>query len=204
VFDLDEPLRPRPDEVHRRALDQLVASLDPLDAQERDDQAEALAWIRRGAPLWRVGHPGDPAAPSPHLVAYTVVVDPDLGAMYLVENRRARRWLPPGGHVRPGERPGDAATRKLAEELGLRVPLLGRLRANPLFLTVSDTVGPGQHRDVCLWYVFGASVTSGIQWDPAQVVRTRWWTFTEIHLAHPALLAPAVIRFAAKLEAALP
>lgn len=203
VFHLEEPVPSQPDQAHRRALDYLVSSLVPLDAQEQAAKAEALAWIRRGSPLWRVGHPGDPGGPSPHLVAYTVVVDPDLEALYLVENRRARRWLPPGGHVRPGEQPAEAATRKLSEELGLRVPLLAGLSTNPLFLTITDTPGPDHHRDVCLWYVFGASVTTGMQWDAAQVLRTRWWTFHEVRLAHPAVLDPAVIRFIDKLAGEL-
>jgi 8-oxo-dGTP diphosphatase len=203
VFHLDEPLPPRPDHALRRALDALVTSIDPVDGQEAADRDEALAWIRRGAPLWRAGHPGDPAGPSPHLVAYTVVVDPDLGALYLAENRRTRRWLAPGGHVRPGERPEHAAHRKLAEELGLRAPLLGGLATNPLFCSIHDTAGDVPHRDVCLWYVFAASVTSGMQWDAEQVVRTRWWTFDEARLAHPALLAPALIRFIDKLETEL-
>lgn len=188
------------DSDHRQELDQLLSRLVPVDAEERSDAEQARSWLRRGSPLWRVGHPGDAGAPSPHLVTYTAVIDPDLGALCLVENRRARRWLPPGGHVRPGERPLDAARRKLGEELGLDRPLLDDLSSNPLFLTLSETVGPSRHRDVGLWYVFAASVTTGMTWNQDQVVRTRWWTFSEIRTAHPSRLHPAVVRFLAKLD----
>jgi ADP-ribose pyrophosphatase YjhB (NUDIX family) len=184
-------------------LDALVRSVAPADEAERADVVEALDWIGRGAPLWRVGHPGDPAGPSPHLVTYTAVVDPDLQAVHLVENRRASKWLVPGGHVRPGEHPEDAAGRKLGQELGLRAPLLAGLSSNPLFVTLADIAARGRHRDVGLWYVFVASITSGIQWDAHHVLRTRWWTLAEARNAHPALIQPALVRFATKLEAEL-
>lgn len=204
VFELSLPGRvPLPDHAHRAELQRLLDDVDPMDPVERDHRHEAREWVRRGAPLWRVGHPGDPSGPSPHLVAYTVVVDADLGAIYLVEHRRARRWLPPGGHVRAGERAEDAAGRKLHEELAVELPLLEGLSSNPLFLTVTDTVAYNAHRDVCLWFVFAASVTTGLRWDPAQAVRTRWWTFGEIRSAHPALLDPAVVRFIGKLGSEL-
>ena len=200
----DGPERDRlADADHRQELDGILSRLVPVDAEERADADKARSWLRRGWPLWRVGHPGDPAAPSPHLVTYTVVVDADLGALCLVDNRRARRWLPAGGHVRPGERPLDAARRKLGEELGLDLPLLDEVSTDPLFLTVSETVGPRPHHDVGLWYVFAASVTTGMTWNQNQVVRTRWWTFSEIRTAHPSRLHPAVVRFLGKLESDL-
>jgi 8-oxo-dGTP diphosphatase len=194
---------PIPDRAYRRQLDQLLGSLRPFDRQEAADLGEACAWVGRGEPLWRVGHPGDPGGPSPHLVVYTVVIDADLGALYLVENRRAQRWMPSGGHVRPEEHPADAAVRKLAEELGVQLPFLDGLSSSPLFLTITDTVGPTPHRDVSLWFVFGASVTTGLAWDDSQVVQARWWTFDEIRSAHPSSLHPSVVRFIGKLEAVL-
>lgn len=187
---------PRSDHGHRVQLDRLLSELHPLDAQERANADEARAWLRRGAPLWR----GRPGGPSPHLVAYAVVVDPDLGAVHLGQNRRARRWMPAGGHVKPRERPEAAAERKLDEELGLRLPLLEGLSSNPLFLTITDTVADHTHQDICLWFVFATSFTTGIGPNDEHVERTRWWTFDEIRTVHPAQLHPAVVRFIAKLE----
>lgn len=34
-------------------------------------------------------------------------------------------WLPPGGHVEPGELPDDAAVREVQEEAGVKVELVG-------------------------------------------------------------------------------
>lgn len=40
-------------------------------------------------------------------------------------HRRLGIWLPPGGHVDPGELPDDAAVREVMEEAGVAVELVG-------------------------------------------------------------------------------
>ncbi len=42
----------------------------------------------------------------------------------LHQHRRLQRWLPPGGHVEPGETPDEAAVRETLEETGLQVELV--------------------------------------------------------------------------------
>ena len=46
------------------------------------------------------------------------------GAVLLHWHRRLQRWLPPGGHIDPGELPDEAAVRETREETGLAVELL--------------------------------------------------------------------------------
>lgn len=43
----------------------------------------------------------------------------------LHRHRKLGIWLPPGGHVEPGELPDDAATREVMEEAGIAVELVG-------------------------------------------------------------------------------
>jgi len=40
-------------------------------------------------------------------------------------------WLPPGGHIEPGELPDDAAVREVMEETGVAITLIGQ-RALPV------------------------------------------------------------------------
>lgn len=46
-------------------------------------------------------------------------------SVLLHKHRKLGLWLPPGGHVEPGELPDDAATREVLEETGVRVALYG-------------------------------------------------------------------------------
>ena len=55
--------------------------------------------------------------------ATTFVVEGD--STLLLWHNKVEAWLPPGGHIDPGELPEEAAVREVAEETGLRVELLG-------------------------------------------------------------------------------
>lgn len=45
--------------------------------------------------------------------------------MLLHPHRKLGIWLPPGGHVEPGELPDEAAVREVLEETGVAVELVG-------------------------------------------------------------------------------
>lgn len=63
---------------------------------------------------------------------FTVAVFVTCGRrVLLLRHRRYGKWLPPGGHLRPGELPDDAALREVREETGLEVTLTGE-RALPV------------------------------------------------------------------------
>src|SRR2546430_7588125 len=99
----------RLDPAKRAGLADLVAGIAPWDDRERDHLASAAAWIASGAPLYRTGKPDIPAT---YLVSYFVVLDEGRGQMLLVDHRKARLWLPPGGHVEEGEDPWLAVVRE--------------------------------------------------------------------------------------------
>lgn len=58
-------------------------------------------------------------------VAVFVVWD---GCVLLHRHRKLGMWLPPGGHIEPGELPDEAAVREVLEETGVRVSLTGERR----------------------------------------------------------------------------
>lgn len=46
------------------------------------------------------------------------------GRVLLHWHRKLQRWLPPGGHIEPGELPDEAAVRETLEETGLQVEVV--------------------------------------------------------------------------------
>ena len=64
----------------------------------------------------------DPATTRDWCVAVFVVDD---GRVLLHRHAKLGRWLPPGGHVEPGELPDDAARREVLEETGVVATLVG-------------------------------------------------------------------------------
>lgn len=174
----------------RQQIRQEVATIVPLDELERGQLADTLAWIDSGAELFRLAKP---ATPPKHLVAYFVVVDEDH--VLLVDHRNAQLWLPPGGHVDPGEHPRTTVLRELAEELGLAP---AHRVAAPLMLTVTTTVGlTAGHTDVSLWYVLHADRRRQISHDETEFSSIRWFAFDEVPFERG---EPHLRRFLAKLR----
>ncbi len=173
----------------RAAIRVEVASIPPIDELEAQHRADALAWIDSGAPLCRTAKP---AVPPKHLVSYFAVVDGDN--ILLVDHKSAQLWLPPGGHVEPGEHPRETVVRELFEELGI-VP--GREIVKPLMVTCTTTVGlTAGHVDVSLWYVVRVDRNQSIQSDSHEFEAARWFEFADVPLHRS---DPHMGRFLAKL-----
>ena len=81
------------------------------------------------------------------------------GKVLLHRHRKLGMWLPPGGHIEPGELPDEAAVREVLEETGLRVALVGERREDvedPVQLhrpagVQLEHIGPG-HEHIDLIY----------------------------------------------------
>ncbi len=85
----------------RSQIHQIVSSINPLDELEQDHICFVLDWIESGSEIFRIEKP---ATPDIHLVAYFVIASPEMDQVLLVDHKKAELWLPPGGHVDPGER----------------------------------------------------------------------------------------------------
>lgn len=182
----------------RAAVEEALLAIEPWDADELADRADALEWVRTDPCIWRTAKP---ATPPKHLVAYFVLVDSSRNACFLVDHRNAQLWLPTGGHVEPGEAPSDTVSREAREELGIDPPLLQGLPSNPLFVTRRTTAGiDAGHIDVSLWYVCEADAIQPLAPDPAEFADTRWWDLDEIAAADPTRFDPNFPRFLAKLK----
>ncbi|GAA2477428.1 NUDIX domain-containing protein [Winogradskya humida] len=165
--------------------------LQPFDDLEAEHRADTLFWLSSTDDVYRRVKP---AVPARHLVSYVVPADPRTGDLLLVDHRNAKLWLPPGGHVEPGEDPAVTAARELAEELGVT-----GAASVPIFLTVTRTVGiDAGHTDVSLWYPATLHRGTPMTVDEGEFADVRWWSRAELAAADPARFDPHLGRYLAK------
>jgi 8-oxo-dGTP pyrophosphatase MutT (NUDIX family) len=189
-----------PDRTSRGRLSDLLQRIRPWDDLEQSHISTAQAWIASGAPLYRTVKP---ATPPMHLVSYFVVLDEGRGQVMLVEHRKAGLLLPTGGHVEPGESPWETVQRECQEELDITAVPSTVIGEQPLFLTVTDTRGPGQHTDVSLWHLIRSTAETITWFSEEEFSSTKWLSLAQV-LAEPIeTLDPHLHRFTAKLADAL-
>lgn len=108
-------------------------------------------------------------------------------------HRKLRMWLPPGGHIEPGELPDAAAVREVWEETGLEVELVGdrgldgragRQLIRPEGIQVEE-IAPG-HEHIDLVYFARACDRGTISHlDTAEVQQVRWCSLEELARLEP-------------------
>jgi 8-oxo-dGTP diphosphatase len=152
----------------RSEIHQIVSAMKPLDALEEQHIRFVLDWIESGSEIFRIEKP---ATPDTHLVSYFVMTSPEMDRILLVDHKKAELWLPPGGHVDPGEDPKEAVRREAKEELGINAEFLFD---EPLLLTVTKTVGNvAKHTDVSLWYLLKGDPSQVLDYDPNEFHQIR-------------------------------
>lgn len=152
-----------------------VTSILPVDLLEKEHLEFVKAWIASGVEIFRIAKPDKP---NIHLVSYFIVIDPDTNSLLLVDHKKAELWLPSGGHVEPNEHPRETVKREVQEELGIEAEFLFE---NPLFLTVTKTVGNvTPHTDVSLWYVLKGNRNRSLKFDTNEFHQIQWFQPNEI------------------------
>lgn len=184
----------------RMIVEDLAAGVTPLDDRERQDQADIVAWVRSGAPLFRTV---PPTTPPQHLAVYFALFDEVSRALMLVDHVKAGCWLLPGGHVDDGEDPRTTVVREAREELGIDVQFHQGLGDQPFFLSVTQTRGQHSHTDVTLWFVLHGDRSEPMTPDPGEFRGTGWFGLDEPVDWSAAHFDPHMARFVSKLTAAL-
>lgn len=184
----------------RTVVRERVMAVTPFDEKEAADQQAILAWIDSGEPLFRIA---PPATPPKHLAVYFALVDEASRCLLLVDHRKARAWLLPGGHVDDGEDPRRSAQREAAEELQITPEFHEELGGGqPFFVSITQTRGEHSHTDVTLWFALKGDRTAPIRPDPEELSQARWFDLDATDWPD-GCFDPHMDRFISKLTAAL-
>lgn len=105
----------------RLKIQELVEEIPPVDDIENAHKDFTVLWLKTAKEIFRIAKP---ATPDIHLVVYFAVIDVAKEKILLVNHKIANLWLPPGGHVDPGEHPKDAVRREAKEELAIEANFL--------------------------------------------------------------------------------
>ncbi|MGI5176188.1 NUDIX domain-containing protein [Dactylosporangium sp. CA-152071] len=188
--------------AERQALRELVAGLVPFDDREAADRDDVLAWIDSGAEVYRRVPPD---VPPKHLVTYFLPYDERTDRVLLVEHRKAGRLLPPGGHVEPDEHPWVTVAREAGEELQAAAhPHPWWPGGRPLFVTVTQTVGPHVHTDCTLWFPIALDADRPITPDPGEFAGWDWYPRAEAMTWPAERTDPHLPRFLTKFTRTAP
>lgn len=161
-------------DIRNEILD-LVSEIKPLDDIESQHINFVIDWIQSDVEIFRTEKP---ATPPIHLVSYFLVCSPEQSKVLLVDHKKAKLWLPSGGHVELNENPKNTVSREAKEELGIEAEFLFE---KPLFVTVTKTVGNVvQHIDVSLWYLLKGNPHDSLIYDKDEFNQIQWFGIDEI------------------------
>jgi 8-oxo-dGTP pyrophosphatase MutT (NUDIX family) len=152
----------------RAPLLALLPEIVPGDDLEREHLERTRSWVASGADLYRRGSID---VPPIHLVVYFAPLTPDRRQLLLAAHRKAGLWLPPGGHVEPGEHPWTTVTRECAEELHLPATPSQVTGPAPAFVTVTRTRNRHPHTDVTLWFPLETTPEQITSYDSGEFTR---------------------------------
>jgi 8-oxo-dGTP pyrophosphatase MutT (NUDIX family) len=184
-------------EAVRRIRD-VILGIEPHDNLERRHKDEVLAWIDSGAQLFRISKPDNPPK---HLVSYFVVFDQTKGKVLLIHHLNSGLLLPAGGHIEQNEDPRITVEREAVEELNLLASFDTPFGKDPLFVTVTQTIGQGVHTDVSLWYVIRGDSTQQYEYEAREMNGYSWLSLPQVLATDLAKLDPQLHRFIAKMQA---
>jgi 8-oxo-dGTP pyrophosphatase MutT (NUDIX family) len=137
------------------------------------------------------------------VTASAVVLDPQRQTVLLHLHRRLGRWLQPGGHLEPSERPDDAALRETLEETGVAVR---HPDEGPVVVHLDEHPGPDGHIHLDLRYLLLADsaapqLGTGETTGDGPGATLRWAELNEIRSMTDPSLARAIDALQSRLSA---
>src|SRR3989344_2877641 len=161
----------------------LYAQLDTLITQSLCDSE---ATYERSVARMREGDLTKDENPASHFSTHFAPANFETGEVFIIDHKKARTWLFPGGHIDRGEGLLDTLNREIEEELGVRA--FYQALPEPFLITMAEINQPNrpckEHFDI--WFLMA---TDGYDFNlnPEEWHDARWMTFDEAHmtLTHP-------------------
>lgn len=112
-----------------------------------------------------------------HYCSFFLPIDRNKHKIYLCHHKKANDWIPPGGHIDPGETPSDAAVREMQEELSTAITK-DQLQAWNLSVKPINRPDMGclTHYDV--WHLVDIKEQS-FRYDPREYYDGGWFGIAE-------------------------
>ena len=133
-------------------------------------------------------------------MSYFLLFDENNQSVMLIDHIKSGLWLPSGGHVEPGEHPRTTVIREAYEELQITASFDTSFKDNPLFVTVTRTVGQEQHTDVSLWYIIAGNQDEQLNYDEGEMNGCKWQKIDEVLATDISQLDPHMHRFIGKMQ----
>jgi 8-oxo-dGTP diphosphatase len=112
-----------------------------------------------------------------HYCSFFLPFDKKTGKIYLGDHIKAEGWIPPGGHIEPGELPSVAAIREMQEELKV---VINKDVIEPFSLSVTVVNRPEKgcmtHYDI--WHIVHIS-EQVFDFDRGEYHDAAWFTLSE-------------------------
>jgi len=143
----------------------------PRDAVEAKFVRDMVQLAAEGEASASRGH----FAPG-HFTATCFVVYVPSNVVLLHLHKRLEKWLPMGGHIEPGEEPGQAALREAAEESGLQdLELLSPELLSVDIHPIPAGKGEPDHLHFDLRFAASTRTPQKIRMDAAESTQLEWF-----------------------------
>jgi 8-oxo-dGTP pyrophosphatase MutT (NUDIX family) len=113
-----------------------------------------------------------------HICSFFLPYHQSSNSVYLCDHIKAKDWIPPGGHIEPGETPLDAAIREMREELSF-TPRIEQLEAWNLSVKPINRPEANCLTHFDVWYLVKMDEKSEFEYDPREYHDAAWLTVQE-------------------------
>jgi deoxyribonuclease-4 len=141
------PGTPSDPSAEKRLFFRLFDRLEGMEHPDKHVLARLREFVRTNNALYRDG-----GSPEHHLCAFFVPIVPEQRLVFVGHHIKADDWIPPGGHMEPGETPLQTIRREVVEELSYE---LKDERIELFDVAIKDVSQPNRvcktHND--LWYL---------------------------------------------------